>query len=181
MTIEDIAKDFASNKTNASSQRTYSNIKKMRNKVLMKSFIRALPDNKILSDNVTISGVEYEQVQGVDNLNKLWLYMQHTPKKIVWLLDDKDNIINDMLQFADILKNKVKALIIIKSNELQSNELEIVNALKNCVHVDIVGDMKNGVKLSAILACQGDKVMYTGSKQDSSCQNMTFKDMVTML
>ncbi len=181
MTIKELANDCNKYSGSQTSSCQYDNIKKMRNKTLMLSFVRAQKEYAHKNDNIIVSGVEYECPQDMDSINKIWLYMERLQNKIVWVINDISSIKSNILYLRQTIEKKVKTIIIVKQTPLQTQEKQIISNLKQVTHVEVVDNIRMAVKLASMSATQSDKVVYTNTQGKPSEDDNEFKNQVTML
>lgn len=116
MTIEELALATNERKHTLKSERTYSNIRKMRNEVLMRGFLRQNTDNVYHSVGI-VSGVEYIDATNVKNINSAWLLFSKSPKNIVWILNKGEITDRDISSISKNLEGKIKQIFLVDSNK----------------------------------------------------------------
>lgn len=115
MTIEELASASEQSKYTLKSERTYNNIRQMRNSILMKGFLQHKTDTAIKKTTI-ISGIEYINLTNFRNLNSTWLYLSRMPKNIIWIVNKGGVEEREIKAITNDLGRKIKQIFIIESS-----------------------------------------------------------------
>ena len=148
MTIEELASTTEEGKYTLKSERTYNNIRKMRNQILMRGFLRKNTQNNHHTVAV-VSGVEYINAVGVHNINSAWLLFSKTAKNIIWIVNKGTVSRDEIKSVSSTLGSKIRQVF-------------ITNASKD--------DILQNTSMAAKIATIDDCIIFTSFEQDS-CVN----------
>ncbi len=84
MTIEDLASANQASKYTLKSERTYANIRQMRNSNLMRGFL--VEHNANVTKVATIGGVDFIDATSIANINAAWLFFEKLNKNVVCVI-----------------------------------------------------------------------------------------------
>ena len=154
MTIDELAVQGNKNKNLNSAERMYNNIFQIRKKIVRDSFIVDYNRHRNLL-LVTINGVNFVDDSDSQSSNATWYSMYNTEGKIIWILDNNTSEINDLASIESIIKDKVKAIIIIDNKEKLKEQLK---GLSNIIEVS---QLKQAVEIAYKIAIKGETVMYS--------------------
>src|SRR5574344_245092 len=154
MTIDELAVQGNKNKNLNSAKRMYNHRFQIRKKIVRDSFIVDYNRHRNLL-LVTINGVNFVDDSDSQSSNATWYSMYNTEGKIIWILDNNTSEINDLKSIASIIKDKVKAIIIIDNKEKLKEQLK---GLSNIIEVS---QLKQAVEIAYKIAIKGETVMYS--------------------
>ncbi len=115
MTIEELASASEQSKYTLKSERTYNNIRQMRNSILMKGFLQHKTDT-VVKKTTIISGIEYVNLTNFKNINSTWLYLSRIPKNIIWIVNKGGVKESEIKAITKDLGIKIKQIFIIEPN-----------------------------------------------------------------
>ncbi|MGP1514676.1 MAG: hypothetical protein ACTTJH_01820 [Bacteroidales bacterium] len=146
MTIEELALAKDSNKYTLKSELTYSNIRCMRNEILMRGFLREKSNLSPCSTTI-VSGTEYINLTKVKNINSAWLFLSRLPKNIIWIINKGELADEDVKKITQDLNGKIRQIFFVS---------------------DSIQDIEQNTKIASAIATSDDCVVFTSFDKDNS-------------
>ena len=116
MTIEELASQQTNANYTIGAQRTYDNIRQMRNAALMRGFLCRKNENTA-KKIATVGGIDYIDATQVGNLNSAWLLFEKITKNIIWILDSEGVSEREIKKISNTLNGKIKKIILTSDKE----------------------------------------------------------------
>lgn len=156
MTIEDLA--IQGKDTNLScAERAYNNLYKMRNKVLMNTFLRQETHhrNHLI---ITIKGVSFVDDSMSNSPNATWFTLYQSTVPVIWIVENLNDKDIDLSGQLSTIKDKVKGVIFVGDSNKSKKMLSQLRKITNIVETSTLSD---AVELAFHLAAEGMSVVYS--------------------
>lgn len=128
----------------------------IRNELMREAFSDPFNAEHRMEHVAKIYGVHYVNDSKGTNVNATWFALESTPGPVVWIAGGVDKG-NDYLQLADIVKEKVKALIC-----LGTDNSKIISAFSGMVSViESADSMTKAVSFAMRVAVSGDTILLS--------------------
>ncbi len=155
MSVEELISSTA-NQTSWT-EKAYQNIYKMRSKALMNMFVRQSTKHKH-QHVATIGGISFFDDAFALSPNATWFTFYQSNTSIIWILENLNTSPIDFTEQLDVIKDKVKQIILIDSSNYNET---MITQLKKIINVVVVKDMRSAVELAYHLAAKDSSVIYS--------------------
>lgn len=142
----------------SSTEQAYQKIYKMRDKALMNMFVRQSNMHK-RQHIATVGGISFFDDAFSLTPNSTWFCFYQATTSVIWIFENLNQEEIDFSQQADVIKEKVSQIVVIKSNFADKT----IENLKKIVNVVTAKDMTEAVQLAFHLAIKDMSVIYSPS------------------